>query len=257
MKRIFRFPLLAGLLVGFLTLATGVRFFIRGPRRQRRTLLNLTSFFSHYLLRLLAINVLIEGESRRLYSERNVLIVANHLSYLDILVVASCLPSVFVTSVEMKKTPLLGALCRAGGSYFVERRNLYSLTRELEDISRLLKLGFNVVVFPEGTSSNGDRILPIKNSLLVAATRATVPIQPACLNYIEVNGRPVNSAERDTLFWYGSMSFLPHLWRLLAIRQATVRLTFLDEIVPKRNEDRKLLSQRIHRQLSSIYQPVG
>ena len=106
---------------------------------------------------------------------------ANHVSYVDILVIASRTPAVFITSVELKRTFPLGMLAWFGGSLFVERRSPAGLKQEISAIARTLQEGTSVVLFPEGTTFDGDHVRPFRSSLFTAAIRAAVPVQPVCI----------------------------------------------------------------------------
>ena len=130
--------------------------------------------------------------------------VCNHMSYLDILFLSAGEPTVFVTSVEMKETPFLGACSELGGSYFVERRNRNQIPQEIRDLAQLMRDGFHVFVFPEATSTNGMGILPFKKSMFKAAVEAEMDVLPICLRYEEVNGEPFTFSNKEKICWFRS-----------------------------------------------------
>lgn len=161
---------------------------------------------------------------------KNYLIVCNHLSYLDIFVISSFIPTAFVTSNEMKETPFLGQVCILGGCLFVERRSKKGIRDEINHLARCLKEGMNVVIFPEAKSGNGEELLKFRSSLYQAAIVADVPVIPFCLNYKKINNEAVTLKNRDKIFWYGEMTFFPHFLSLLKIKSIEVELNIFSSI---------------------------
>jgi len=159
------------------------------------------------------------------------LIVANHLSYLDIVILCTLRPAIFVTSFEVRDQPATGFFARLGRSIFVERRNYSTLLKDIGAIKDALRVGHTVGLFPEGTTSSG-KMLPWKSSLLEAASALSVPVLPVALEYLEVNRKKICYSNHDLLYYYGSMSFNSHLPRLLQeVDQAKVKVTVLSPIV--------------------------
>ena len=187
------------------------------------------------------------------------LVVSNHLSYIDVLVISSLMPTLFVTSVEVEQSPLLGQICKAGGSYFVERRSPVRLARELIELRGVLKSGdAHLVVFPEATSSDGEGILLFKNALFDSAVKARVPVQPLCLRYTRANQCPVDRVLRDSIFYYGDMTFFDHFKRFLSLSSLEVELVALDPIPVDEKTDRKVLSETARSAILAAYgQPFG
>ena len=194
-----------------------------GTRTRRTWMAALVSFFAGLVLRLYGVRVA-PGEGGKLVpTNSGQLLVSNHLSYVDVLVIASLTPAVFVTSIELRNTPLLGQLARLSGSLFVERRKASGLRREIDAIAGVLSQGFSVVLFPEGTTFNGDRVHPFKQSLLDAAVKARCSILPVCLRYLRVNGLPLSPSSRDAVLYYGGISFFRHFPRFLTLRSVEVK----------------------------------
>jgi 1-acyl-sn-glycerol-3-phosphate acyltransferase len=206
------------------------------------------------------IRVEINGKSgeNRVSLDRNYLILSNHLSYFDILILSSLFPAVFVSSVEMQKTFFLGDLAMLGGTVFVERRSSSGIKQEISRLAGVLKEGFSIVLFPEGTTSNGDRILPFKKSLMACAVEADIPVLPVCLKYQNLNGEAVNPENRDFIYWYGEMSFFPHFIRFLKqVNHLTVSLNLLEEIPVEKEEPslaRKKMASAAFHQIQQAYQ---
>jgi 1-acyl-sn-glycerol-3-phosphate acyltransferase len=171
----------------------------------------------------------------------------------DVLVLSALLPSVFITSLELKNTPLLGLLAGFGGSLFVDRRRPAGLKQEVEEIARVLKQGFSVVLFPEGTTSNGDRVQPFKRSLFDSAVLAGVDILPVCIRYQSINGQPVSPANRDGLFYYGGIAFTRHFPRFLALTSVVADPVPLKAIRPAEHSSRKELAAAAHELISTAY----
>ena len=228
------------------------------PARRARRLARLTgnsSFFARLGLRMLGIRVHARRLKRKGIRHRrtNYLIISNHLTYVDILVVASLMPSVFITSVELKQTFPLGFFARLGGCLFVERRSRAGLKREIEEIATVLALGMSVVLFPEGTTSNGDTVRPFKNSLLTSAITTGTSLLPVCIRYRAANGRPVDLTNRDSLYYYGGTTFFQHVPRLLALRSIDVECVILKPIAAHQHLSRKDLATRAHQVISETY----
>jgi len=180
------------------------------------------------------------------------LIVSNHMSYLDIMIYAAIKPSVFISSVEMQKTPFLGFIAKLGGTFFVERRNPKLVRLEIDKIAELIKSGFNVYLFPEGTSTDGSEILPFRSSLLAAASAARVEVVPACLKYQTIDGQAFSSKNCDCVCWYGDMYFVPHFFNLLSTRDVQAKATFFEPLDTKVS-DRKFITEKARQLITAEY----
>src|SRR5436305_324830 len=137
------------------------------PRARARFSSRFFRGWSRLLLRLLHIRVETSGEA----PSPPFLLVANHLSYLDILVLASRLPCVFVSKAEVRSWPLLGPICTALGTLYIDRQQRRDIPRVMLDIEKALDRGLGVVFFPEGTSSKGETVAPFKSPLLALPVR--------------------------------------------------------------------------------------
>lgn len=215
----------------------------------------LVRFFSQAMLRVLNMEVKQYGTAPR--PRAGHLIVCNHLSFTDVLMIASRSPCLFVTSMEVRDSFGLGHLCRLAGCLFVERRSRENIAAEVREISDALEGGVNVVVFPEATSTNGESVLPFKKSLFAAAIHARKPVTPACLNYRSIDGRPVDASNRDAVFYYGEMEFIPTLWSLCALRNVVIDLHFFDPIHPIRVIDHKELTFMARAPIEKHFRPVA
>lgn len=201
------------------------------------------SKWSARALKVMNVEVEFCGFDAKLMAERNFLIVSNHMSYIDIMILSSVMPCVFVTSVDMHETPFLGPMAEMGGSIFVERRNRGQIDRDIGVMSQALRDGLNVVVYPEGTSTNGQTLLPFKKSLLMSAVESGRDILPVALKYTEVNGQKFGPDVADNVCWYGDMSFAPHLLRVMGLKKLKVHLDFLKPIKVTSDSTRRDLAE--------------
>lgn len=167
------------------------------------------------------------------------LLVSNHLSYLDILVLAKLTPAVFVAKSEIRNWPVFGWFGRLAGTLFVERSRRSDVGRMSAEIRAVLDEGQLVVLFPEGTSWNGRELLPFKSSLLESIVGSPHPLSVAGIRYSLADG----SVENDVCYW-GDMTFLPHLVRLMARRQVQVQVRFA--AIGERSAERKELARQLH-----------
>lgn len=241
------------LLIAYIFTACAFVVLPAGARLRRTFLINNSAFFSRIILALLGVRVHAKHCERLRGHTRGLLIVANHVSYVDILIIASLAPSIFITSVELGSTLFLGMLARLGGSLFVERRRPSGLKKEIALISRALGEGFSVALFPEGTTSNGEKVQPFKNPLFDAAIASKAGILPVCLRYTQVNSEQMTSGIRDSVFYYGGTKFFQHVPRLLSLASVDVDVTVLKSIRIQGNVTRKELAAQAHDAVGAAY----
>lgn len=216
-----RLAAVAVLIASFIVCALIARIVHYGDTARRRSTVRLTAWFIRRLLRLLNITVISRAPIPVSF---NGLLVSNHVSYLDVLVLYALHPSVFVTSVEIQRSFFLGSMAALGGAVFIERRSRAFLAHEIAKLSSVVQSGFSVTVFPEGTTGNGSGVLPFKTPLLEAARMTGRDILPVCISYVSIDGEPVTERNRDGVCWYGDMGFFPHFMRLLTVRAITVEV---------------------------------
>jgi 1-acyl-sn-glycerol-3-phosphate acyltransferase len=149
------------------------------------------------------------------------LIVANHLSYLDILVFGAALPCYLVSKAEISRWPFFGILARAGGTLFVDRSSRVSAESVQEQIAERLKGPVPVLFFPEGTSSDGTQLLRFHSRFYTPAVDAGIPVTSAAIRYL-----PGDNSPESELCWYGNAPFLPHIWKTLGAPNFSCELTF-------------------------------
>lgn len=183
------------------------------------------------------------------------LLVGNHLGFIDIVCLQALTQGVFITSLEMKETPLLGQITMLGGCAYVNRRNRMKIQDELQDIVNVLKQGFRVMLYAESVSTNGEQVLPFKKTLITSASFAEKPIRPFVFNYREVNGGPILYSHRDSLCWYGDQTFLEAIWRSLKLNSLTCEIEFLPLVFTTPEADRSVLAQELHSAVSAKFVP--
>jgi 1-acyl-sn-glycerol-3-phosphate acyltransferase len=251
-SRPFRFFGVLLSMLGFLVHMAIVWLFVRGQWHRVKWSNSILTGYTRWGLWVLNIKVTPLG-LENLVGIKNGLFVGNHLSYIDVLVLHSRIPACFVTSMEIRETPVLGQVCLLAGCLFVERRNKQNILNEVSEISRGLQNGLNVAIFPEATSTNGEQILRFRRPLYVAAIDAKKPVLPFCLNYRTVGGQPINLKTRDKIFWYGDMDFVSHLWALAGSGGVNVDLNFLPPIYPAPIDDATALAQRSQDAVESVF----
>jgi 1-acyl-sn-glycerol-3-phosphate acyltransferase len=184
-----------------------VRFWLmrlRGPMTLERRALWVQAA-SRAILHSLGIAYRVEGQP----PDRG-LVVSNHLSYIDILVLGAEMPCFFVAKIEIGGWPYFGRAARMGGTIFVDRGSLASAMSVAEQMTERLKLPIPLLLFPEGTSTDGSEVIRFHSRLIDPATSLGVPITTACVRYVLEDGVP----ERE-LCWYDDETFVHHLWKVL------------------------------------------
>lgn len=178
--------------------------------------------------RIMGLRVRVVGTPSR---ARPTLFVSNHVSYLDIPVMGSVVPVSFVAKVEVAQWPGYGLLAKLQRTVFVDRRR-HTTAKQRDSIQARLVAGDQLVLFPEGTSNDGNRILPFRSALLSVAesapTERPLAIQPLSIAYTAINGLPMGWGLRPLVAWYGGMELGGHLWRFSRLGQVEVVLQFHD-----------------------------
>jgi 1-acyl-sn-glycerol-3-phosphate acyltransferase len=203
---------------------------LRWKWKSRKTFPN---HFHRFLCRLFGVRITVIGEPVR---DRGVLLAANHTSYLDILIFSSVLPVSFVAKSEVKDWPFFGLMARLQESVFVERTRR-SQTGEVRDVIReRLAAGDALVLFPEGTSNDGNHVRTFKSALMGAVEAELgrdaegriqyVPVQPVSVSYVGFYGMPMGRENRPLFAWYGDMELVPHLWECVQAGPIDVVIEF-------------------------------
>jgi len=175
--------------------------------------------YQHFLARLFDIRVHVVGKP---VQDRGVLMVANHTSYLDILVLGGAIQCSFVAKAEVNDWPFFGTFARLQRTVFVDRSQRSKAGQSRDMIRERLLEGDALVLFAEGTSGDGNFVLPFKSALMGAAEAQVgtdaagrpihVPVQPVSVAYVGLHGLPMGRENRPLFAWYGDMELIPHLW---------------------------------------------
>lgn len=174
---------------------------------------------------------------------RPVVFVANHSSWLDIPTLGGQLQACFVSKAEVAGWPGVGVVARLGRSVFVSRTRA-GTGRERDGMTARLRAGDDLLLFPEGTSSDGTRVLPFRSSFLALAEEADPPlIQPVSVVYDRLGTLPALRRNRAQFAWYGGMDLAPHLWSLAQRRGLRATVLFHPPIDPRDHPSRKAIAQ--------------
>jgi 1-acyl-sn-glycerol-3-phosphate acyltransferase len=172
------------------------------------------------------------------------LIVANHISWLDILAINAVHPARFVSKADVKHWPVLGWLVACGGTLFIERERKRDALRVVHQIAEALKRGDTVAMFPEGTTGDGASLLPFHANLLQAAISTGTPLQPVALRYVDDDHAP-----SQAVVWIGDATLAESLWRVVCARGLRVQVTQLGSLATA-DMDRRELSGRVRSQIA-------
>lgn len=241
---LFRFLAFFLVMMLFLVQHSLMALLISNEKKRLKLYLKSISFYSRLGLLVLNVKVSLHGVRGEVKQK---LIVANHLSYLDVLILAAFYPGLFITSVEIRETFLLGQLTQLAGCFFVERRKAKRTEEtkkmELADIGEKLALGHNIFLFPEGTSSDGCQVLPFKATFFQLAVDADIPVQPLALSY--------SGEGHEAVPWYGKMTFPDHLLRLCMQKEINAHVIRLEEV---KGDDRFYLARTTQDMIRTTYE---
>ncbi len=192
--------------------------------------------------RLLGFDVVTHG---RRAEDRPTLLVANHVSWIDIVVLSSLFPVSFVAKSEVGLWPFFGTLARLQRTVFVERKPSRTAAHR-DEIGARLAEGGDLILFAEGTSSDGLRVLPFRTALFSVAERKVgdrpLAVQPLTIAYTGVDGLPLTRRRRAQFAWYGDMELASHLWRALKARRVQVEVILHPAVTIGQFQDRKALA---------------
>lgn len=207
----------------------------------------IASNYYRVLCALLRIRVRVNGAPTH---DRAVLYVSNHVSWADIVVIGSLAPVAFVAKREVASWPLVGVTAKIQRTVFVDRTRRHQAAGAVADIVKRLKDGLSVVLFAEGTSSDGNRVLPFRSALLGALEEASahagnILIQPMSISYTGLHGIPMGRQHRPLVAWYGDLDFLPHIKAFIE-QGAVDTVVSYGEAVPADIEiDRKAMTRQL------------
>ncbi|HEY6983567.1 lysophospholipid acyltransferase family protein [Reyranella sp.] len=188
------------------------------------------------------------------------LFVCNHVSYLDIEVLGGLVPGSFVAKAEVATWPFFKTLAKAQRTIFVERISSKT-TSSRDEMMKRLDTGDNLMLFPEGTSSDGTRVLPFRTALFgVAQLRRDgkpIVVQPVAISYTRLDGIPLGRYWRPLFAWFGDLDLVPHLWQMVCLGETEAVVSFFPPVDIDQLGDRKKLAEFCFRQVSSGVQAAN
>jgi lyso-ornithine lipid O-acyltransferase len=188
------------------------------------------------------------GQSPTLY-------VSNHVSWLDIFVLGSVVRGSFVARGDLEGWPIFGWLSTLQQTVFVDRTSRVRSGQQLDQLSERLLADDNLILFPEGTSSDGTGVLPFKSSLFAVVERwkgaQPLTVQPLSLTYTEVNNMPLTRHYRPYIGWYGDMDLPPHFWGLLKLGRIKAVIEFHEPISSAEMGSRKAMSKQCQKMIAA------
>lgn len=200
--------------------------------------------WSRDMLRIMGVQLEVRGQAP---AAGPCLVVANHISWLDILVINAAQPVRFVSKADVLRWPLLGSLVAGAGTLFIERESRRDALRMVQLMAERLQAGDRVAVFPEGTTGDGRGLLPFHPNLLQSAIAADAPIVPVALRYVKAN-----SQERhDAPVFVGSTTLVASIWTTLRARGLTAVVHY-NQVQTAEGRDRRAWAQDLHSTLSRV-----
>lgn len=178
------------------------------------------------------------------------LLLANHISWLDIIALGATLPVRFVAKSDVATYPLVGFFAGLAKTIFVDRTRRADTARTASEMRAALADGDRIVLFPEGTSDIGTHVLPFKSALVGALGRAPAAAQPVAIAYTAISALPLSRHERSTIAWVGDMGLGDNLGHIFASGPKSVSIAFGTPITA--TEDRKVLTRRAEREVRAM-----
>ena len=200
--------------------------------------------FTWSMRRILNIKITVEGDAEQI-KRGGCVIISNHCGYLDGIILGSLFPVIFVSKREVKSWPVVGQWTTLCGTVFINRQQKGLIPLAVKEMSRKLQQQANILLFPEGAATNGERLLPFQTAPLAAPLRSRGIIVPITLAYQSVNEQPLSEANRNWVYCYDDMPDAPHFWKLLGLRRIEVRVTIRPKIDCSRYEDNSAGRKRL------------
>jgi lyso-ornithine lipid O-acyltransferase len=204
-------------------------------------------WYHRQVCKLIGIRLNVEGE---IAEQQGVLIIANHVSWLDIAVLSAVAPVSFVAKQEVASWPFVSWLAKLQRSVFVDRNRRNEVGDKANEILERLAGGDHIVLFAEGTSSDGNSVVPFKTALFAAAKPAggakmgaKVSAQTLALTYPKIYGLPLCRRGRHVIAWYGDMDMASHAWRLLGLGPIDAHIRIGPPVPLDAFPDRKALAR--------------
>jgi lyso-ornithine lipid O-acyltransferase len=182
---------------------------------------------------------------------RPVLFVSNHSSWVDVVALGAVLPACFIAKGDVARWPVIGWVAKLGRTIFVSRAR-GTMVVEQHELEQRLAEGDNIILFPEGTTSDGNNVLPFASSFLTLAFGPVRPaVQPVTIVYDRLDGRKVNDAERSSIAWYADMELAPHFLRLARRRSFRATIVYGAPVPEGLYTNRKTLTAALEEEISA------
>ncbi len=208
------------------------------------------------MLKIIGVRVKVTGISSPI---RPLLVVSNHISYLDVVILNSKTPMHFTPKIEIASWPIIKTISRMSGSIFVDRRP-EKLGEGKSDVLTALSEGSMVCVFPEATTGNGLHMVPFKSGFFSLASETIndqpVTIQPVAVTYSTIRRLPIDTTQWPFIAWYGDMELMPHLWNILKVAPIEAELVFLEPVTIEQYENRKKLAAHCQKVIDESIQSI-
>ena len=205
-------------------------------------------FYHKLVCRIFGFEVEVVGAPTR---DRPTLFVSNHGSYIDIEVLGSVVPGSFIAKHDVAAWPLFGLLAKLQRTVFVDRLARTASKQQRDSVADRLAAGDNLILFPEGTSNDGNRLVPFKSSLFGAAEIKVdgkpITVQPLTIAYVRVDGMPMQRRDRPNFAWYGDMALVDHMWRLIGAEGVRFLVVFHEPVSLRDFASRKTLAAHCER----------
>jgi len=195
-----------------------------------------------FMARVLGFQINVRGKP---CTTQPLLLVCNHISYLDIVAVGAVAKGEFIARGDMADWPFFGLMAKAGRTVFIDRRRS-STTAARDQIQSRMTPNSTLIMFPESTSGDGNHILPFKSALFTVAEKDVgghpITVQPMSIAYTRLNGLPIGVGWRSFYAWYGDMTLGPHLWQALKMGRTTIEIEFHEPVTAAQMGGRKALA---------------
>ena len=204
------------------------------------------------LVLLFGIKIVCNGQPQ----SRKTLFISNHTSYLDIIILGSKINGLFVAKSEIDRWPIINLLTKIAKTIFINRKDFLKANKQVKKISDELSNGYNVIIFPEGTSNDGNRVLPFKSSLFEIVKNEKLKnykLQPVSITYSSMDNIPINRLFRPFFAWYGAMDLASHAWNFFGIGNCEIKLNFHDSKPFSNFDNRKDASLYCYKKISDQF----
>ena len=225
-------------------LVIGILCIVFFPIINRKSRRNLIKLWSLLLLKIFKINLIVNNDLKKILAKKNYLIVSNHISWLDIFVINSAYPVTFVAKHSISKWPILNWLVKASETIFIDRKRITKIKETSREIENFLENKGSICIFPEGTSTDGSKLLDFKSNLLQTAINKDIEILPVAIQYLH------NNKFCSAPAYYNDLSLFDSIINLIKFDNIVAKLTILPEI--KSNFNRKVLANKAYAKINKV-----